>query len=255
MAGKTDIVDIKKYRGKRRISEWLRRSLLLVFLVACLFAGYFFSRSPFFTVRSIEIIGNTNADYESLCRISGYELGKSIFNVSKGAAADYLHISPWVDSAKVRLKLPGTVIIEIKEREPVALISVDSAVITIDITGRVLSRSVKVENPSLPFITGIDMTGCGAVAGSIVDAEGISDAMAVLSDLPDDAENIGEINVSNSQDIRLYLSDDTEIRLGDSSNMKEKHLVYANILKDIRSNSAQIVHYIDVSIVEWPVFK
>ena len=255
MKRSSDIVDINKYRGRRRISDWFRRTLVLVFLVACLFSGYFFSRSSFFTVTNIEITGNTHADYESLCRLSGYAIGESIFSVSRGDAEDYLRISPWVRSARVSLKLPGTVCIEVEERTPVAFVTIGNAVVELDNTGRVLERHSSLQTASLPFISGIDVHNCGSLPGSVIDVEGLEQALSILSSLPAEATDVGEINVQNVQDIRLYLLDGTEIRIGDASDFASKYVVYSNILKDIRSNSQQSVHYIDVSIPEWPVFK
>ena len=69
-----------------------------------------------------------------------------------------------------------------------------------------------------------------------------------------DAEDIGEINVTEIQYIKIYTADGTEIRIGDSQNFGEKYLLYSTILQENERKAEKAIDYIDVSIVNKPTF-
>ena len=75
-----------------------------------------------------------------------------------------------------------------------------------------------------------------------------------MTSLPDDAEDIGEINVADTQYIKIYTVDGTEIRIGDSDNFDEKYLLYSTILLENERKEEKAIKYIDVSIISKPAF-
>ena len=250
-----EITDIGEYRIKRQRAGSARWILVLVFLIACMFAGYFFARSAFFTVQRIDVVGNATVPAERIRELSGFRVGENIFSVTVSDSEQWLLIEPGVLQARVQRKLPHRVVITVQERQPVAVMLVGSSLIEIDGTGRVLSRYSVVGNVSLPLVTGVDLSDQGTVPGSILDAEGVAAALEVLVSLPEDAHGIGEINVADVQSIRLYTVDGVQVRLGDSSDFQEKYLIYSNILADHQANGSRLIDYIDVSIPEDPAIK
>lgn len=249
-----EITDIREYRAKRRRAGSTRWVLLLVLLIACLFAGYFFARSDFFTIAEIEISGADHIDGARLVELSGFAVGNSLFSVTPRHAEEWLRVEPRVKSAVVKRRWPDTVYIEVTERQPVAMLNAGLVMIEIDVEGRILDRYRVVKDVALPLISGVDLSDTPNVAGSWVDGEDIAAALAILAALPPDAAGIGEINVANPQFIKLYTVGGTEIRLGDSADFAEKYLAYSTILEDAQRNSGKLIRYIDVSIYTKPVF-
>lgn len=242
-----EITDINEYRLRRRRAGSARWVLILVFLVVCLAAGYFFARSSFFAVQEIQVLGVTQADTERIVDLSGFRVGENIFSVTKSNAASFVRAEPAVKSASVKRRLPHTVIITVEERLPVAVLSVGKALVEIDDQGRVLRRYNLVDQAELPLISGARPEPGGAMPGGYVVGQGVAEALTILRALPAEAEDIGEINVSNPQYIKLYTVSGAEIRLGDSSGFAEKYLVYSSILMDNAQNSGRVIAYIDVS--------
>ena len=255
MAKSRGITDIGEYRLRRQRAGSARWILVLVFLVACMFAGYFFARSGFFAVQRIDVVGNQNVDADRLRELSGFKVGENIFTVSTTDAEQWLTIEPGVAECRVQRRLPHRVVITVKERDPAAVILVGSSLAELDVTGRVLDRYSTTDYGSLPLISGLDLSEQGLVPGSIIDAKGIEDALTILDSLPANAGNIGEINVADPQSICLYTVTGVRIKLGDSSNFQEKYLVYSNILTDYEANGGRLIEYIDVSIPEDPAIK
>ena len=88
----------------------------------------------------------------------------------------------------------------------------------------------------------------------IFTGEQIDTALAILTAIPADAEDIGEINVADTQYIKIYTVAGTEVRIGDSQNFDEKYLLYSTILLENERKAEKAIKYIDVSIVSKPAF-
>ena len=252
MATKQSVTDINIYRNQRRRRKNVRWVLIPVFLVACLLAGYFFAVSGFFAVNNIVIEGNTRVEDEEIINIAQIEKGMNIFAVNSNALEQFIPILPRVKSAVLKRKLPCTVIITIEEREPVALINVGKATLEIDAEGRILDRYLTIKDSSLPLVTGIDTTDQGLIPGCFITGEQIETALEILSSLPENADDIGEINVADTQFIKIYTISGTEIRIGDSRDFDEKYLLYTTIIEENQRKEEAAIKYIDVSIISRP---
>ncbi|MBR5429882.1 MAG: FtsQ-type POTRA domain-containing protein [Firmicutes bacterium] len=250
-----DITDIGEYRLKRRRAGSARWILMLVFLIACMFAGYFFARSGFFAVQRIDVVGASSVSADRLRELSGFKMGENMFSVTTSDAEQWLLIEPGVAECKVQRRPPHRIVITIKEREPAAVVLVGSSLIELDGSGRVLDRYPTTDYGDLPLISGLDLSDQGVVPGSIIDAKGVADALEILASLPAGVTDIGEIDVSDPQSICLYTVSGVRIKLGDSSSFPEKYLVYSNIITDHQANGSRLIDYIDVSIPEDPAIK
>ena len=99
MATRRQVTDINMYRNQRRKSKNVRWVLIPVFLVACLFAGYFFAISGFFAVDNIVIVGNNTVADEDIINIAQIEKGMNIFAVNDKALEQSIPILPRIQSA------------------------------------------------------------------------------------------------------------------------------------------------------------
>lgn len=254
MTARRPIADISMYRNQRRRHKNVRWVLIPVFLVACLLAGYFFSISGFFAVRTIVISGNDNVADEDIINIAQIEKGMNIFAVNEQALEQNIPILPRIMSATLERQLPGTIKITVVERQGVAVLNVGKAMAVIDGEGRIIDRQRQTDVFDLPIVTGVDIDDQGVVPGCFLSGEQIETALEVLTALPEDAEDIGEINVADIQYIKIYTADGTEIRIGDSQNFGEKYLLYSTILQENERKAEKAIDYIDVSIVNKPTF-
>lgn len=242
------ITDIDQFRKTRKTHSHFRWLLIVVFFVVCMFAGYFFSISPFFAVREIAVTGNSQVSSQRIIQLSGIENGTNVFAVNEEAVERWLHIEPKIKSAEISRSLSGKIIIQVTERKAVAVISVNNAFIDIDITGRILSRYKTIDDYNLPLITGLSDFENTAAPGCVVEAEGIADALIIIAALPDNAAEIGEINVTDTQQIKLYTLGGTELRIGNTQDISEKYLLISGILANhIETGNVGNIHYIDVS--------
>lgn len=149
-----------------------------VFLTWCTAAGValggamllkqFLEGADAFKVRAVRVSGNHQLSVEEVCRIGRIREGQNAFAVDARAVESRLNRSPWVETAKVWRRLPGTVTVWIRERRPVAsltLAPLDPQLreAPVEPTLLMLSARGDVFNPgdldvarSLPRVTGID---------------------------------------------------------------------------------------------------
>jgi cell division protein FtsQ len=107
-----------------------------------------------FTIREIIIEGNQQLDDIDVRRAAHLQIGSNIFEVSSQDARNHLLQHPWIEDAKVARRLPGSVRIQVTERNPVALVALDQLYLVGD-DGAVFKR-LGVDDPvDLPVITGI----------------------------------------------------------------------------------------------------
>ena len=249
------LAKIEEYRLRKRRAGNFRWILMVLLLVACAAGGYSLSFSPFFAVEQIIISGNEQISSERLVALCGIEIGQNIFTVDTSLVEQWLFIEPWVRTAQVERYLPRSIKISITERNPVAVMATGYAFIQIDKSGLVLCRMRELDNLYLPIISGIEEIHSGILPGSSIEGKDIGVALTVLNNLPEQAfPAVKEIDVMDSQKIKLYTTGGIEVRVGGISDIAAKYLLADSIIYDAQLNgSISRIRYIDVSSTAKPV--
>jgi cell division protein FtsQ len=255
MADKKDPADIEQYRLHKRRAGNLRWLLVAVLLLACAACGYLFAVSPFFGVEQVTISGNELLGAGRLRLLAGIKTGQNIFTVDTALVERWLFMEPLVESALVEIRLPRTVKITVAERQPVALIPTGQAFVQVDKSALVLRRMRELDDLSLPILSGVTGFPPGIVPGSRIEGKEMEVALIVLNSLPKQAfPAVKEVDVTDSQKIRLYTGGGVEVRVGGSGNMAEKYLLAESIIYNAQlDGTASQIGYIDVSSTEKPV--
>ncbi|NLF80102.1 MAG: FtsQ-type POTRA domain-containing protein [Clostridia bacterium] len=260
MASRRAVTDINIYRNQRRRHRNVRWVLVPVFMVVCLAAGYFFAISGFFALDRILVEGNEAIPSKDIISLSRLERGMNIFAADGPTVQMLLSIEPRLKSVEMVRRIPNTIRLIVTERQPVALLHSGKIFLELDSAGRILDRYGRLANQSgpdsrpLPLLSGIDTTGWGLMPGCFLKGEQIKTGLAIIDGLPESAGDIGEINVADLEFIKLYSNSGLEIRLGDSSDLEEKYLLYSAIITENTEKSGPAIKYIDVSIKNKPAF-
>lgn len=255
MRHNSGVTDIAEYRRQRRRAGSIRWVLILVLLLCCAVAGYFFASSDFFALRDIKIEGDQQVAESRLIELSGLTLGQNIFAMDREETAQWLCIEPRIKSAEIKRRLPGTIEISVVERQAIAMMTMGKALVTVDGEGRVLDRYTVLTELTLPLLSGVEVPANGMMPGGFIDGAGMDIALEILASLPVSAEGLGELNVSDAQNIRLYTLSGIEVRLGDGSDFAHKYLIYSNIIKDNQAENRPPIRYIDVGIPDTPAIS
>jgi cell division septal protein FtsQ len=182
-------------------------------IVTCITLGALvFLALPFFHIKSVEIIGASVHTQEQILAEMGLDPqlkgGDSIFYRTKSSMVKGLNALPYIRSASIEKKYPDGLKVTINERTPRGYILDDklSVYLCIDEEGVVLDIKAEISD-NLPVITGLRFSGYEA--GKTLRAEN-TDAFNSMVKLAEifkkyDITNVAMADVSNSNDIRLFI--------------------------------------------------
>lgn len=111
--------------------------------------------TPRFAITEVAVDGTRRLLREEVLAAAGIETGQNIFVLDVAVAERKLVSSPWIKSAKVTRRLPGSVKVEIFEQEPVALALLREARFLVSQEGEPFKQQGIGDPQDLPVITGI----------------------------------------------------------------------------------------------------
>jgi cell division protein FtsQ len=112
------------------------------------------TRSAVFAIREIDFSGVERAAEPDLLRRSGLSPGGNLFRADLSRAARGIETHPWVVSARLDRRLPGTVLASVVEHRPAALVQL-GALYVLDEEARLFKRAAPEDGLDLPIITGL----------------------------------------------------------------------------------------------------
>ena len=227
-------------RGFRRALPTLIATSVAAAGVTGVFFGYrFITRSPHFAITSIDIRGTHNLSIQAVQAQLPVHLGENIFVTNIGRVTQTLEHEPWIAHAEIHRELPHTLVIDVRERAPVAIAQLGELYL-IDENGTPFKRlDVTDDHLGLPVITGIsrEVFDADPKAGAAV----LRDSLAALTrwgavagagavknatiDGPASRPVIGEVHVDPRHRLTLLTADDAvAIRLGalDSAQLPDR---------------------------------
>lgn len=234
----------------RRKKKGLAQSFLLVFLLAT--AIFVIFKSPFFDVKKIEVHGNHRLGKEKIISVSGIYTGVNIFKINLGDAAANLDALPVLKEVELRRNFPSQVVIDVRERNPVALLPAGDGFVYVD-DEQVYVQKDKHVFEGLPVLTGIKTTFPSP--GEKIEAKGLQALLTVIEELPGELTKcLSEIHLGENGAVVLYTIEGNQCRLGNPLQVQTKGEVFLELLRELEQNNKQI-EYVDLSFVGSPVVK
>ncbi len=127
--------------------------VLVIVILAVLGATMLVKR---LSVNEVMITGNYHLDEEDIINSSGIKKGEPLLKVNFEKVDKNLRQNAWIKNVSVRKQLPGTVLINIEEAVPTALLRIKKRLYLIDRGGYVLERIEGETTPFLPVLKGIN---------------------------------------------------------------------------------------------------
>lgn len=217
-------------------------ALILLLAVAVVL----FLRSSLFTIREVKVAGLSNISLAEVERLTAGIKGQNIIMFDQDDFRKKALLNPLVQSVSFQRILPATVVVEYKERSPVALVVVPRGIIEVDQDGVFLRRHETWPKTSSPVITGINVPDT-AGPGQKLNISGLTAGLKLLSQAPPQLLPIlGEVNVNPIEQMTLFLNNGVEVRLGKTDNWNAKLLALLQLINDASYKSIQkSVRYID----------
>ena len=205
-----------------------------------------FLRSSAFGVQLLTVQGLKLIPESEILKLANGVQGQNLLLYDQEGLRYKILLHPLVQSVQFRRKLPHTLIIQVVERTPVALVVVPKGVVEVDKEGTFLRRLESWPKTDQPVITGINLTDTVG-PGQNLKSPSLAAALGLLGQAPTELlAQIGELHVDPTQQITLFLTSGVEVRLGESNNWKDKLNSLFQLVSDEEYKSFQQgVRYID----------
>ena len=165
------------------------------------------STHPIFNVRDVTVEGAEYLEPDNICKIADIEYETNIFDVNLLSVSNKLENAFSAEKFTVFRRLPHTVVIEVHERKPVALLNIKKLV-GIDSEGVPLPHIGAEMIDTLPIITGIKSVS--SLSDSTVKERlrtGLRMLERISTDAPAVYKRISEVDVTNMVNMGINLVD------------------------------------------------
>lgn len=241
-----------QYQGKEKSLMSAPGFIGLLLALVILIAGLLFIKSSYFTVGSVIVEGNKYMSVEEVYRIAEIPEAMNIFSLNTANIKMRLMHDLRIAETDVSRRFPGTIVISIKERKPIAYVASNYGFIELDKQGIVLAIFKNLKQVSVPMITGLRLEN--EYIGDKIENPVIKDIVNYLSLLDEVTLNqLSEINMKSSEQISAYTINSVHIRLGNSERLADKAKLTNEILSEL-GDRKRMIEYIDLNTAS-PVIK
>lgn len=228
----------KKTRKKKRKSKIYKFIILLLIIIAM---TVFVAITPIFNITEIRVNGNQEIDKDTIISLSGLTIGENIFRNLKTKVETNIKEEAYIKEVTMKRILPGTVEINVEEREVAYQIKLIEGYIYIDSQGYILENNK--EKAKVPELQGMTTSEEELLNGKRLNTEDLNKLNTIIKIISAaktiDIENkITTINAENVNEYILYLKDENKyIYLGNASNLNNKMLYVQTMLKEEKKNA------------------
>lgn len=206
------------YKRRRRLLAWTAAAVAAVLAVIMAVALY----SPVLAVKNVVFEGNSLVATETLEATLAPLVGKPLPQVTDAQVSELLGPIVQVKSTRIQARPPSTLVVQLVERVPVALLKNGQEYVLVDQDGVQLGATADQAEASLPLIDG----------GRAVIGEATFQAMtAVLANLPQSIlKQLANASASSPDAVELKLTDGRSVIWGSPSDMELKSQVLQALL-------------------------
>ncbi|MDA8223844.1 FtsQ-type POTRA domain-containing protein [Desulfosporosinus sp.] len=205
-----------------------------------------FLRSNAFAVQRVSVQGLNLITENEILKLSDGIQGQNLLLFDRKALEYKISLHPLVKSVQFQRKLPQTLVIQVTERTPAALVVVPKGVLEVDSEGTFLRRLESWPKSDYPVISGIELSDTVGPGQNLANPL-LNAALRLLGQAPPELViQIGELNVNAIEQITLFLTSGVEVRLGQANDWADKLQALYQLISDNGYTSIQQgVRYID----------
>lgn len=237
-------------KSKRRR---LIRRVILYSVVVTAGAIIFATKSNFFLVKQVTVLGNPIMSGDDIKKNTENILGQNIFFIDKSNIIKEAKKNPYVDNVEITKTYPKQVNIKITEKQGVYYAEKDGYKYVFDSQMNLLEKIDSVENRNLVKITGLDLKSVelGDKASDDTRTLKLINLFYQIIQKNPTSYNINSIDISDFTNIKVYIGN-VEGRLGNDENIPDKMNKLLHIMQspDIGITKG----YVDVGFNGAPVY-
>lgn len=213
----------------KTFSMWIGLALLLI--IGIIFA----LTSPLFNITEIRVVNNNVLSEEKVESLSGLTKEQNIFRFLEVDVEKRIKEEPYVESVKVSRDLPGTVVIDVTERNRDFCVKFLNGYAYINNQGYILE--ITQENIGLPVLLGVETPEEKIVPGGRLinsDLKKLETSIQIMSIARENSidSKITSIDISNKNEYILHLEEEKKtVYLGNGSDLPTRILYVKEIME------------------------
>jgi len=216
--------------ARERLPAWARWALAVAIAVAIPGATYLFSRSAFFAIDEIRVMGNAHLTSARVIREAGIAPDANVLSVDLESVEARLERDPWIASATVQRSLPGTITILVDERVAVVAVERSGAFDLIASDGTVLGSGARASRlPVIAFSTALPQPSPVGAASTVAALDPVARVL------------VTSVEVDAMGAVTLELRSGTTVRIGTPTQLRSKAEALAAMLAFATENEIRFV--------------
>lgn len=200
-------------------------------------------KTDYFNIKRVEVHGNKKLSYDVIVKASLCNKGENIFRVNTSKGEESLERLAYIKKSEIKRKLPSKIIIQVEEREEIAIIPYLNSVALIDKEGYILSIEKDDKSIKLPRIKGFDKMElkAGENIFQMAKKDNIEEFISTAHQLSLLA-NMTYVDFSNEKNIIFQINNDTNVDFGSLDNVKYKLDFLIKIIEDVDKKGVKAKH-------------
>lgn len=234
-------------------SSGIKAALLNIFgfavIAACCWSGWqgygWLTHAPIFQIAGVDVNGVRHLGDADLKNIVGEFTGQNIFRVDLQSAVRRARTNPWIKDATIHRSLPNRIAMSVVERVPHVILDSGAGRYLMDNEAVVIDRVAKDTASAWPLPV-VVIRDCRARPGEPVTAEGITEALTLLSEIEARGGwKVADVTIkAASPDGLSAVYADHEFKIG-SGNYAEKLRRLSEVMQDVKQRGLNIA-YVDI---------
>jgi len=251
-------LEARKNRLRRRLIGALGESLsalclLLTAVVLSLSFIYAYSSllsAPYFEIREISVRGLKELTEKDILTMAKIQPRSNILAVNTDTVVKRLSANPWIKNIYVGRELPNRLVLDIRERTPIALVKQAGTFYLMDVDGFVFKKLGKTDEVDLVIVNGVNIQ-------NKTRSPLLAEALKLLSMLSSNDHyaflgTISEVQVHDVFGISLLTDKGLHLKLGRDNfagKLRQLNIVLADLEKRGTKNGHLFVDLADISKV------
>lgn len=229
--------------------------LVTVLWVVCAEVYEIVTTATPFRLERIEISRTKRLSRDEIIALAGVKLGDPLLRLDLRRMADHMEKNPWIETLKIRRRLPAALSIEVSEREPVAVVNM-GYLYYLDTKAEIFKPLTEGDRLDFPIVTGI--SGEDLAKDPAGSKEMLQSALGIMELLRSGTvfrlEDISEIHLDKGYGITLFTAKGgIPVKLG-SDDFSGKLARFSRIYRDLTAQIASL-EYIDLNYSDKIVVK
>lgn len=223
----------------------INKTFIKLFIVLSVFVIIWavFFKSPYFSIKEIQVNGLDNLTEEQIVNMLSAKKGGNIFSFSASKCEKQISKSHYVESVKVSRDLPSKVVVSLNEYKLRGYVPYMGSYLFINENGLILDIQKNITK-QCPVVEGLNFDSFTVGEILAVDNPSAFDTMVELSKLFDKyklLQDVIRVDITNLNDIHFYVNK-VDVEFGSMDNANRKILMLNEVLKQLDSNYAGVLN-------------